>query len=263
MTESVTHCQSLYADPEAYDIAYGWDSRAETAHLLAIAGDLAGRPVRRALELGCGTGRVLRELAALGVTAIGLDRDPAMLEFAARRLDELNLTALSVLGDMRDFRLVRPVDFAISPINGVGYLTGPGELARHIGAVACNLTRGGMYVVELRCAPVEAEWVGRSEPWTFTRGRVAVTADFVLEGVDAATGLGTFVVSLAVTRAGKRTHHRARHTLRLWDQPQLYAAIAASPLVLAAVYRRDFTPLDPAAPLTYADDNVFFVLRRP
>jgi SAM-dependent methyltransferase len=48
-----------------------------TAELLAAAGDLAGHSV---LDVGCGTGHVLRELVDRhGVRAIGVDRSPEML----------------------------------------------------------------------------------------------------------------------------------------------------------------------------------------
>ncbi|MDP8225325.1 MAG: class I SAM-dependent methyltransferase [Candidatus Lernaella stagnicola] len=264
MTDQVT-TDPLYHDPEAYDIAYGWNSLPETRALVGAAEHLLRRPVRRALEVGCGSGRVLRDLVDLGVDAVGLDHNPRLLDYAQRRLDETERDALLIRGDMRAFRLAKPVDLVLAPINGIGYLTDPGDTDRHLDAVARNLRPGGVYIVEICFGPVEPELIGRRKPWTFTRGRTQVTADFILREVDQERGWGMFEASLRVRRGGESTEIVVRHTLRIWDQPQFYAAIERSPLRLAELRRRDetLTPIDAAAPLTFADDNVFVVLQRP
>lgn len=41
------------------------------------------------LDAGCGTGRVALELARRGVTVVGVDRDPTMLDAARRKAPEL------------------------------------------------------------------------------------------------------------------------------------------------------------------------------
>jgi SAM-dependent methyltransferase len=253
----------LYADPDAYDVAYGWDSSAETAALVGHAAQRRGRPIRRALEIGCGPGRVLRELAALGLDAIGLDREPALLECAARRARECGLTVTTQLGDMRDFVLDAPVDFAICPLNGVCDLTGDGDLVRHFTAVAANLSPGGIYAIEMSFGPVEKQFLGAPAPWRRSQGDLSVEADWRLLDVDAETGLAGYEASLHIARAGAAPRRIVcRHVHRKWDQPQFYRAIADSPLVLAAMYAGDLTPLDPARRLTYADDNVFVFLQR-
>ncbi len=253
----------FYADPEAYDLAYGWDSFAETVQLIQRAAQLRGRPVARALEVGCGPGRVLRDLAALGLTAIGLDREPGLLAWARRRAGELGLTVETALADMRDFALAAPVDIALCPLNGVGDLTGPDDLARHLAAVAANLTPRGVYVVEMSFAPIEKECVGRGAPWTMTRGDLRVEADWRLVDVDGAAGLAIYEARLAIERAGAAPQCLISHRVhRKWDQPLLYAQIAASPLVLAGLFAGDLTPLDPGRRLTYADDNVFVFLQK-
>jgi SAM-dependent methyltransferase len=40
------------------------------------------------VDVGCGSGRAVGELAARGVRAVGIDRDPAMIEVAVRRWPE-------------------------------------------------------------------------------------------------------------------------------------------------------------------------------
>jgi SAM-dependent methyltransferase len=262
MPRGPTH-DPLYSDPEAYDIAFGWDSSDETAGCVRVAAELLGRPVRRALEVGCGTGRVLRDLARLGLEAVGLDREPALLRVARRRLRELGLSAELIEADMREFALERPVDFAISPINGVGYLTGPGELANHLVAAAANLTAGGVYVIEVSFGPIEKDFFGKSEPWIFERGGARVMADWRLLEADADSGLVTNEATMIIQRPSQDERRLVcRQRLRKWDQPTFYGLVAASPLRLARMLWRDLSPLDPATPLTYADDNVFVFLQK-
>jgi SAM-dependent methyltransferase len=47
-----------------------------------LLGDLAGRTV---VDVGCGGGRAVAELAGRGATAVGVDRDPEMIAEARRR----------------------------------------------------------------------------------------------------------------------------------------------------------------------------------
>jgi SAM-dependent methyltransferase len=76
--------------------------RADLAYWL----ELAGRCPGRWLELGAGTGRVTRPLAAAGQVVVGLERDPAMLAYLrasgdlppALRLLRADLTALPLTG---------------------------------------------------------------------------------------------------------------------------------------------------------------------
>ena len=263
MTPVVSLPDPLYADPQAYDIAYGWDSYEETCAYLRAAESLADRSLRRTLEIGCGTGRVLRDLVRAGKEAVGLDRDPHLLRYARQRLGELGEAAEFIESDMRDFTLTKPVDLAVSPINGIGYLTGEGDLARHLAAVAANLTHGGVYVIELSFGPIETSFIGKAEPWAFERDNVRVLADWRLLEVDADTGLAVNEATLIVKRPAEAEKRLVvRHTMRKWDQPTFYGIIADSPLSLVEIRQRDMQALDPATRLTYADDNVFVFLQK-
>lgn len=57
------------------------------------------------LDLGCGTGRILVPLVALGETVVGLDASPLMLDQCRARLEREGLDASLFLGDMRRFDL--------------------------------------------------------------------------------------------------------------------------------------------------------------
>ena len=80
-----------HTDPE------GWSRICDSQHGpgyvfrrgIELATDLVRRlakPNQRWLDVGCGNGRLLSGLVALGTTAFGVDADPAMLELARQRL---------------------------------------------------------------------------------------------------------------------------------------------------------------------------------
>jgi ubiquinone/menaquinone biosynthesis C-methylase UbiE len=59
-------------------------------------------------DVGCGTGRFLRDMLRYGVPLLGVDRSPQMLRIAARRLRDEGVLLMNQ--DMRRLRLPRPVE---------------------------------------------------------------------------------------------------------------------------------------------------------
>jgi SAM-dependent methyltransferase len=85
------------ADAEAYDTWFDrpWGAYAmavEHRLLLAVVPSLAGL---RICDAGCSTGRLTQRLEQAGATVVGVDRDPASLAVAARRV-----TGPLVIGDV-------------------------------------------------------------------------------------------------------------------------------------------------------------------
>src|SRR5436309_14941631 len=73
----------------------------------------ARRPVRRVLDIGCGTCPHLVRLAERGYRMVGLDPSRSNLEFLGERLAAKGHEAVPVVGVMTDFRLATPVDAAL------------------------------------------------------------------------------------------------------------------------------------------------------
>jgi ubiquinone/menaquinone biosynthesis C-methylase UbiE len=65
----------------------------------SVAGALAVRPGERALDLGCGTGRVAELMAASGATVVGIDLAPGLIETAKERAAERGLEIDYRVGD--------------------------------------------------------------------------------------------------------------------------------------------------------------------
>ena len=84
-----------------YDALYGVmrDPSGDAAFYRALAQE-SGGPV---LELGCGTGRVLLPIAALGIACVGVDASPSMLAASRRKSPPPNLELVE--GRMETFDL--------------------------------------------------------------------------------------------------------------------------------------------------------------
>jgi SAM-dependent methyltransferase len=112
---------------------------------LGLWRELAGAgPV---LDLGCGTGRVARDLAARDVPVVGLDRDAVLL--AALRARAEGLPVETVCADARDFDLGRRFAVVLAPMQTVQLLGGPEGRARFLRCAGAHLEPGGLFALAL------------------------------------------------------------------------------------------------------------------
>jgi SAM-dependent methyltransferase len=77
----------------------------------------------RALELGCGTGRILLELLASGIDAIGVDRSLPMLRRLRRDGAERGIEARVAQMDLRGLALAGEFRTILAPYSLITYLT--------------------------------------------------------------------------------------------------------------------------------------------
>lgn len=103
-------------------------------------------PPTHAADLGCGTGRFAEGLARRGIAVFAVDRSPAMLSRARRRLDGLPATLLRQ--DLRRLSLPRPVQLAVCAFDTLNYLLRPQELDDALARIAAALEPGGLLVCD-------------------------------------------------------------------------------------------------------------------
>jgi SAM-dependent methyltransferase len=131
-----------YDDPERYDAEYAF--LAADCDWYARRASELGDP---ALVLGCGSGRVLFQLAARGLKVDGLDSSPVMLDAARSRavLMRKEMTERSAFyqGDMRAFSLPFRYRSVSIPLNGLMHLVTDDEMLACLFCVREHLAEGG------------------------------------------------------------------------------------------------------------------------
>jgi SAM-dependent methyltransferase len=123
-------------------------------------------PTASILELGCGTGRILRRLAALGHTVLGVDESPEMLD----RADDLD----TVCSPIDSFNLRRRFD-AVLIASTLINTPDPAASAAMLTTANRHTSSGGQVIIQ-RHPP---QWFDALAPSTMERDGVRYTVGVV------------------------------------------------------------------------------------
>ncbi len=211
--------------PRLYEIAFDMNRKGEVDFLRHCFKRYARRPVRRVLDIACGTGPHLARLADHGYAMAGLDLSRANIEFLRERLAGKGQRAELVVGDMTDFRLRRPVDAAICMQDSQGHLLTNDQLIAHLRVVARAVRRGGLYVFDRYMA---SSWTNpaRSWSWSRRRGRLIVRASFsALHDVNPVSQVFRERLTLEAVENGTRRVYRQTHLSRMVFPQELRALV--------------------------------------
>ena len=101
------------------------------------------------LDLGCGTGKMTRELSSRGYDMTGVDYSPEMLGVARREAEREGLDILWLCQDMCELDLYGTVDVAVSCLDCINHLTKKSELSRALARVHNFLSPGGLFIFDI------------------------------------------------------------------------------------------------------------------
>ena len=96
-------------------------------------------------DIGCGTGRLTVELAALTRTIVGVDNSEEMLMQAEQRAQLEHARVLWLCQDMRELRIPAPVDVILSTCDCFNYLLTQSDMMNTLKRVRQSLRRGGWF----------------------------------------------------------------------------------------------------------------------
>jgi len=193
----------------------------------------SGGPV---LELGCGTGRISKPIAAAGVDLVGIDRSAEML---ARLRTPARLkpsrSFACVRGDIRSLPFADGTFAAvIAPYGVLQSLTHARDLAMTLESVSRVLRRGGLFGLDL--VPDVPQWREYADRVQL-RGRSGASHLTLIESVrqDRRRHLTTFEQRYVERRAGRTREHRFELTFRTVSVPRMRNTLARAGFEVTAV----------------------------
>jgi len=244
--------------PDIYDIAVGWDPQPEADRLLLLARQAGLRP-DSALELGCGTGRLLSVLRAAVPDVWGIELSPAMAELARSRS-----AATIVVGDMSAFSLRRRFDLIFTSANTVRHILSDAACARLWACIGEHLHPGGVFIADLELGVAAAgQSVGKPITWTVARGGDEVRATWqVVRPPSAGQRCCTVEYTFELRGLARRGFWKERFCLRVYEAAEFVAAATRSgDLRLSGIYElRD--PYLPATTVARAAGRHLVVFQR-
>jgi SAM-dependent methyltransferase len=252
-----------YDTPRYYDIAFRSETSCEADFIESACRKYCDFRVQRMLEPACGTGRLVRELAARGYRMTGIDLSKPALDYLSQRLKRRKLSASVRLADMADFRLSKPVDAAFCTFNSFRHLTTEDAARRHLECVANSLRDGGIYILGFHLLPLDADEES-TERWTEKQGSTQVTVTFRVLATDRRRRIEQIRVSTLVRDRGEEIRLRDEFPLRMYTASQFRRLLKSVPsFELCDVYDFWYEIDHPVAFNDDSADSVFILRKRP
>lgn len=250
-----------YDYPQFFDLAFRDETQPEADFIEAACRKFARRPVRRMLEPGCGSGRLVVELARRGYDVAGFDTNATSLAYLRQRLRRANLQANVFAADMADYRVTQPVDVVLNTFNTFRHLTTEAAAESHLRCVSNSLRPGGLFILGLHLLPPDAS-EECTERWTAWRGRTQVTFTLRVISTSRRQRIERLRVSMLVRSPSRELRVATEFPLRMYTARQLRRLLAKAPqFELCAVY--DFHhELDRPLPLNDVLSDTVLVLRK-
>lgn len=235
-----------YDTPLYYDIIFDEDTPLE-ADFLEVMHQRHGNGVRRnrsVLELACGSGRLMRELASRGWKTAGFDINPAMLDFARERIESAGLTALLWEDRMESFEVPRKQRFDLIHclVSTFKYLLSERDALACLNRVAAALKPGGLFILGVHLTDYRHPKISH-ERWVVTRDGVEVVCNTRTWPVDPGSRIEAMRSRLKVTLPTGEIHRQeTRWEVRSYSAAQLRALlqkVESLTLVAAHDFRHD------------------------
>ncbi len=148
---------------ELYDLFYGAKPyAAEAGYLHGVLQRFSGYPVRRVMDIACGTGSHAIELERLGYEIVGSDISDDMLARAREKAREAHSGIRFEKQDMRTLDLAsKPFDAVLCLFDAIGHVQTTAAIKQTFAAVHRQLRDDGLFVLEFWHA---AAMAGQHDP---------------------------------------------------------------------------------------------------
>lgn len=250
-----------YDAPRLWDLAFR-DETLPEAHFLSDAARLyLGLAAPNSLEIGCGGGRQVLELARRNWPVTAIDLNANCVRTVRQRLARNQLNAVVLQQDMRCFSAPGPFELVHCLVNTFRHLLTEADARQHLECVAAHLAPGGLYILGFHLLPPDAEEFD-CERWTIHRGKLRLTTTVRVLEFSRRKRIERLRFSLTATSPQKVRKLQAEHLLRIYRADQFRRLLrSVHSLRLLNVF--DFC-YDISDPLTLNDElgDAVFVLQK-
>ena len=109
-----------------------------------------GDSVSKILDIGCGTGSLMKTLGIRGYSVIGIDSSDEMLSIADQKIREYGIKNSFLLnGDMSSFMISEQVDAVINSFDGINHLLCTEDIMSCFTCVNSSLGYGGLFIFDV------------------------------------------------------------------------------------------------------------------
>ncbi len=229
-----------YDHPQYFDMVFRDETDAEVEFFEQAFEKFVVGDVKRLLEPGCGSGRLVVGMAAKGYDVTGLDLSPPMLAYLRDRMKRRKLPGTFVQGDMTQMSFDEPFDAAFCTFNTFRHLLDEAAAEQHLRSIADNLRVGGIYILGFHLIPMDAD-PECTERWRASHGGTKVSVTLRVMEFDRKTRQELLRVSVkAVKKTGKIERIRSEFPLRLYTPAQAKRLLEKVSDVLKILSIHDF-----------------------
>jgi len=183
----------------------------------AIVELLACPPGSSILEVGCGEGRLLRELARRGYVATGVDRSRTMIEAAIANNARIENAVTYLIDDVRNMQAAQRFAAAFSWFTSFGYEDDAGNL-EILRSIRRQLIKGGQFAIDV----ISKDHVLQN----FQRARVVEKGDdFMIDRLTYDAATSRMRNDRIHIRAGVR---RVAFCVRMYDRTELSELLSSA-----------------------------------
>lgn len=182
------------------------------------------------LDLGCGTGNLTLELANRGIEMTGVDLSEDMLMVAREKSEGLDILYLNQ--DMTEFELYGTVDFVVSSLDCVNYITDKRDLLKVMKLVNNYLDPGGLFIFDINTRYKLESIIGDN---TFILENDDCFCSWQNE-YDKKRKLSDFYLTFFLKDGEEYTRFDEQHTQRAYEIEEIKALIESSGMRLLKVY---------------------------
>jgi SAM-dependent methyltransferase len=254
--------QAWYDVPHYYDLGFRDDTKKEGKFLDQVYKKYADCDVKDIFEPGCGTGRLVAEMASRGYNVTGFDLNQNMLDYSRKRLDRRKLEATLLQANMEKFRLGKKFQGAFNAINTFRHLLSEEAAENHLHCVASHLVPGGIYALGLHLFPIDASEYD-TERWQYKSKALTINYHLKVTQSDQRKRIERLKVTMTILKNGKKSKLHDEFDLRLYRAKQLKALFKKIPeFELMEVFDFWYQIDEPQKFDDYIADAVFILKKR-